>query len=428
MDKLIIEGPARLQGNVKISSSKNASLPILAGVLLSSHQVKLKNLPKLADVTTMLKLIESLGVTVSSNVTEGDGRDVILNGSGLKSFEATYDWVKTMRASIVILGPLLTRYGRAKVSLPGGCAIGARPIDMHLKGLEKMGAQIELRAGYVEARTSGLHGASILLPFPSVGATENLMMAAVLAKGTTCIQNAAQEPEIEDLGNFLNSMGAKVEGAGTAEILIEGVTDLRPTEYSIIGDRIEAATYLIAAIMTNSSITIENIHMPHIQAILDVLAKMGAKFNLHENSIEVLHRGDLQGVQVDTAPYPGFPTDVQAQLLVLSTLAKTPSVITEHIFENRFMHVPELNRMGADIVLRGNSAFVPGNSTLTSAPVMCTDLRASAALVLAALMAEGETEIRRIYHLDRGYEKLDKKLQDLGVKILRTPDKDSRKS
>jgi UDP-N-acetylglucosamine 1-carboxyvinyltransferase len=421
MDKLTIQGPVHLSGQVEVSSAKNAALPILAAVLLCDEPVILRNLPHLTDISTMIKILERCGVKVTQDKNGAHHFDA----SSIHSVEATYDEVKTMRASIVVLGPLLSRFKKAKVSLPGGCAIGARPIDMHLEGLKKLGAHIILNDGSVEAyfdEGKGAVGNTIVLPFPSVGATENLMCAAVFAEGKTIISNAAEEPEVEDLGNFLNAMGAKVVGHGTHEIHIEGVKKLHGATYDVIPDRIEAATYIIAGIITNSPITIKNVVASHLRSVFSVLEKMGAQFRVDEENcvVEILEQGELQGVEIDTAPYPGVPTDVQAQLLVLSTQCQGRSVISEHIFENRYMHVPELNRMGANILLRGNSAIIQGKSQLKKAPVMCTDLRASAALVLASLICEGETVIDRVYHLDRGYSHLDEKLKSLGVTIYRT--------
>jgi UDP-N-acetylglucosamine 1-carboxyvinyltransferase len=314
---------------------------------------------------------------------------------------------------------MLSRFKKGKVSLPGGCAIGTRPIDLHLKNLEKMGAHIELKGGYVEATTDGLKGTHLTLDFPSVGATENLMMAAVLAEGETIIENAALEPEITDLGDFLNSLGAKISGLDTKTIKIEGVQSLKGGEYTAIGDRIEAATYIMAALMTGSQLKVKGFDPGHIDAVLEKLESMGASLERFDNGVEVFP-SDLKGVDIDTAPYPGFPTDVQAQMMALATQAKGSSIITEHIFENRFMHVPELIRLGADITIKGNSAIVKGGKDLKGAPVMCTDLRASAALVMAALCSEGESEVRRVYHLDRGYEKLDNKLKNIGAVVERT--------
>ncbi|MBF0207348.1 MAG: UDP-N-acetylglucosamine 1-carboxyvinyltransferase [Oligoflexia bacterium] len=425
MDKLIIVGPAKLSGSVRVSSSKNASLPILVASLLSTRPVTLKNLPRLRDIETMLKLLRNLGAVVTQ-----DERGTTIDSANLSTFSATYELVKTMRASFLVLGPLLSRFGEGKVSLPGGCAIGVRAIDIHLDGLAKMGAKIELNAGHVQAKIDSddrrLHGGEIHLSFPSVGATENLMMAATLAKGTTIIKNAAREPEVEDLGNFINFLGGKVKGAGESEVIIEGVDYLDcassgQREYEVIPDRIEAATYIIAAAMTGSTLEVVNVISRHLDTVIAVLRDMGVNLELDEenNLVRVLPSNELKGMHVDTAPYPGFPTDVQAQLMALAMVAKTPSVITEHIFENRFMHVPELNRLGTNIFLRGNSAFISGNYKLKGAPIMCTDLRASAALVLAALVAEGRSDISRIYHLDRGYEGLDSKLKSLGVNIER---------
>jgi UDP-N-acetylglucosamine 1-carboxyvinyltransferase len=416
MDKLIINGPAKLSGSVKVSKAKNAYLPILAGVLLNPKPVHLKNLPNLRDIRTIIKLLEKLGVKVTRN-----GNVTTFDSSNITSFEATYELVKTMRASILVLGPLLSRFHKAKVSLPGGCAIGSRPIDIHLDNFKKMGASINLESGYVEASCEKFNEVTMTLSFPSVGATENLMMGAVISKGKITIKNAALEPEIEDLANFLNSMGAKVSGAGTSTITIEGLEsadDLKETEYEAIGDRIEAATYVMAGLITNSEIIIEDINPTHLQAVLDVLIEMGANIDTNENSIHV-KKGTYSGVRVDTAPYPGFPTDAQAQLTALATQAKDASIITENIFENRFMHVPELKRLGANIILKGHTAVVEGGKELKAAPVMCTDLRASAALILAALATEGKTEILRIYHLDRGYDRIDEKLKTLGVDLIR---------
>jgi len=414
MDKLIIEGPARLSGEVHISKAKNAYLPILTGVLLNDKKITLREIPKLRDINTVYKLLENLGVVI-----EGKGTDAVtFDSSNITSQEATYELVKTMRASILVLGPLLGRFKRGKVSLPGGCAIGARPIDIHLTNLEKMGAKIELKSGYVEATTEGLKGAKLVLSFPSVGATENLMMAGVFAEGETIIENAALEPEIDDLGHFLNAMGAKITGLGTKEIRIQGVKSLKTCDYTAIGDRIEAATYLMAALATHSDVMIRGINPAHLDAVISLLRDSGANIELGADWIHAFP-SELKGITVDTAPFPGFPTDAQAQLMALMLVGKGTSVIAEHIFENRFMHVPELCRMGAHVQLKGNTAIIEGGNKLFGAPVMCTDLRASAALIIAALVAEGKTEVARVYHLDRGYENLEKKFQALGAKILR---------
>ncbi len=413
MDKLEIEGPCRLSGNVKISRSKNAYLPILVAALLSSRPVHLKNLPDLRDIKTILKLLEKLGVKISRN-----GNITTLDSSNITSHEALYDMVKTMRASILVLGPLLARFKTAKVSLPGGCAIGTRPIDIHLTNFEKLGANITLQGGYVEAQTEGLKGATLVLKFPSVGATENLMMAAVFTEGVTIIENAALEPEIVDLGNFLKKMGAKISGHGSSNITIEGVKELKEVEYEAIGDRIEAATYIMAGLITNSSIKVEGFDPRHLDAVLNVLSDMGAKLEIGKDFV-LVKPSELKGAKVETSPFPGFPTDAQAQLMALALKAQGSTIITEKIFENRFMHAPELQRLGANIFLKGNTAIIEGKSDLKGAPVMCTDLRASAALVLAALASEGKTEIDRIYHLDRGYEKMEEKLLQIGAKIKR---------
>jgi UDP-N-acetylglucosamine 1-carboxyvinyltransferase len=328
-----------------------------------------------------------------------------------------------MRASVLVLGPLLARYGQASVSLPGGCAIGARPVDIHLTGLEKMGAQIEIENGYIKAKCDKLKGAVVSFPFPSVGATENIMMAAVLAEGETVIENAAQEPEIDDLADFLMSQGVKIEGAGTSRIVIHGmkIDELKASKkpYRVIGDRIEAATFIIAGIMTNGDVRVEGFNPLHLQFVLDTLTKMGAKIETGPDYVRVLPSGRLKGAVIDTAPYPGFPTDVQAQMMALMSIVEGNSIVTETIFENRFMHVPEMVRMGSKVTIKGNSAIIEGVENLSGAPVMCTDLRASAALILCALVASGTTEIQRVYHLDRGYEKIDSKLSQLGAKIQR---------
>ncbi len=413
MDKLLVEGPCKLSGTVKISRSKNAYLPILTAVLLNPKPIHFKNLPELRDIKTILKLLEKLGVKITKkdNITT-------LDASNITSYEALYDMVKTMRASILVLGPLLARFKTAKVSLPGGCAIGTRPIDIHLSNFEKLGAKISLEGGYVEAQTSGLKGTNLVLKFPSVGATENLMMAAVLSEGDTIIENAALEPEIVDLGNFLIKMGANISGLGSSVVSIKGVKTLHEAEYEAIGDRIEAATYIMAGLITNSSIKVEGFDPKHLDAVLNVLEEMGAKFEIGKDFV-VVKSGELKAVKIETTPFPGFPTDAQAQIMALATQANGSTIITEKIFENRFMHAPELQRLGAKIFLKGNTAVIEGKSELKGAQVMCTDLRASAALVLAALASKGNTEIDRIYHLERGYEKMEEKLLSLGAKIKR---------
>lgn len=418
MDKLIVTGPTALKGQVKVSSAKNATLPILAGVLLFEKPVVLADIPKLNDVDTMLKLLQSMGVKV-----ERQGANMTLDASQVPNLVADYTLVKTMRASVLVLGPMLARYGRAKVSLPGGCAIGARPVDIHLSGLERMGAKIEIENGYILAECPRLKGTTIPLSFPSVGATENLMMAAVYADGETIIENAAREPEIVDLANFLLAAGVRVDGAGTSRIHIQGVKPnhgyhfQRP--YRPIGDRIEAATFIIAGLMNNGHVNVTGFEPWTLESVLETLEKMGAKLRRHDDGVEVLPSGRLKGAVIETAPFPGFPTDVQAQMMALMCLCDGNSIITEHIFENRYMHVPELIRMGCKITLKGNVAVIEGVERLSAAPVMCTDLRASATLVLAALEASGTSEIQRIYHLDRGYENLETKFRALGAKIER---------
>jgi UDP-N-acetylglucosamine 1-carboxyvinyltransferase len=418
MDKLLVTGPCVLKGEVEISSAKNATLPILAATLLCPYEVKFKSIPDLMDVGTILKLLQSMGVVVSQNSDE-----VSINSSELTNQHADYSLVKTMRASVLVLGPLLARYGQASVSLPGGCAIGARPVDIHLMGLEKMGAEIKIENGYIKARAAKLKGCTIPLPFPSVGATENLMMAAVLAEGETIIENAAMEPEIDDLADFLLAQGAKIKGSGTSRIIISGVdiSSLKSPElpYRVIGDRIEAATFIIAALMCRGDVKVKGFKPQHLYFVLETLKKMGAKFEVGPDYVHIKDSPRLKGCTVETLPYPGFPTDVQAQMMALMSIVEGNSIVTETIFENRFMHVPEMSRMGAHITLKGNSALIEGVESLSAAPVMCTDLRASAALILCALNAHGRSEIQRVYHLDRGYEKIDLKLTKLGAQIER---------
>ena len=417
MDKLIVEGPAKLNGTVTVSSAKNATLPILVATLLCPFPVRFDSVPDLMDVATILKLLQSMGVKLTKN-----GAETILDATTLENQHADYTLVKTMRASVLVLGPLLARFGQASVSLPGGCAIGARPVDIHLMGMEKLGAEIQIENGYIKAKCKKLVGATITLPFPSVGATENLMMAAVLAEGVTTIENAAMEPEIDDLADFLIAHGVKIEGAGTSRIVIHGTSTekLKPTKsYRIIGDRIEAATYIIAAVMTGGDVKVQGYNPKHLGFVLETLAKMGAVLENGADFTHVRPSTRLKGAVVETQPYPGFPTDVQAQMMALMSVVDGNSVITETIFENRFMHVPEMIRMGAKVTLKGNLAIVEGVEKLSGAPVMCTDLRASAALILCALVAHGKSEIQRVYHLDRGYEKIDEKLTKLGASIER---------
>ncbi len=417
MDKLFISGPCVLKGKVHVSSAKNATLPILVATLLCPYQVKFSAIPDLMDVATILKLLQRMGVKITSMADE-----LIIDATTLDNQHPDYKWVKTMRASVLVLGPLLARYGTASVSLPGGCAIGARPVDIHLMGLEKMGAEIQIENGYIKAKAKKLKGAVLPLSFPSVGATENLMMAAVLAEGQTIIENAAMEPEIDDLADFLMAQGASIQGAGTSRLVIQGqdISTLKSSRpYQVIGDRIEAATFIIAAIMTKGDVRVEGFNPKHLSYVLEVLIKMGANLEVGENFVHVKPAKDLKGLMIETLPYPGFPTDIQAQMMALMSIVSGNSVVSETIFENRFMHVPEMARMGSNITLKGNAALIEGVSSLSAAPVMCTDLRASAALVLCALVAHGKSEIQRVYHLDRGYEKIDEKLTKLGATIER---------
>ena len=419
MDKLIIQGGAVLLGEVWISGSKNAALPILSAALLSEGIVTIANLPHLQDVTTTIELLGALGVTVSID----EKMRLEVDTSTLNSLTAPYELVKTMRASILVLGPMLARYGEANVSFPGGCAIGSRPVDLHLRGLEAMGASIEIDEGYIRARTDGrLKGAHILMDMVSVGATENLMMAAVLADGTTVIDNAAREPEIVDLAACMNAWGADIQGAGSNTLTINGVEKLAGGFYKVMPDRIETGTYLAAAAATRGKVKTTQTDPATLEAVLLKLEETGAVITQGDDWIEL----DMQGrrpkaINLKTAPYPAFPTDMQAQLTAVNAVAEGTGMITETIFENRLMQVQELNRMGASIIVEGNTAIVTGVERLKSAPVMASDLRASAALVIAAMVAEGETIVDRIYHIDRGYECIEEKLQQLGCKIKRVP-------
>ena len=419
MDKLIIQGGAVLRGEVWISGSKNAALPILSASLLSEGLVTIANLPHLQDVTTTIELLGTLGITVSID----EKMRLEVDTSTLNSLTAPYELVKTMRASILVLGPMLTRYGEANVSFPGGCAIGSRPVDLHLRGLEAMGATIEIDEGYIKARSDGrLKGAHIFMDVVSVGATENLMMAAALAEGTTVLENAAREPEIVDLANCMNAWGADVQGAGTNTMTIKGVERMNGGYFKVMPDRIETGTYLAAAAATGGKVRTTKTDPSALGAVLLKLAETGAVITQGDDWIEL----DMQGkrpkaINLKTAPYPAFPTDMQAQLTAVNAIAEGTGTITETIFENRLMQVQELNRMGASIVVEGNTAIVTGVKTLKGAPVMASDLRASAALVIAGLVAEGETVVDRIYHIDRGYECIEEKLQQLGAKIKRVP-------
>ena len=418
MEKLKIIGGNRLSGSISCSGAKNAALPMLAATILTDKPVTFKNLPYLQDITTMFEILGSMGADITLN----ENMDFRISTANLHDFEARYELVKTMRASILALGPLVARHGFARIALPGGCAIGTRPVDFHLSALEQLGANIELKNGYIEASAKKLIGCEINFPGISVTGTENIMMAAVLAKGQTILRNVAKEPEVEDLANFLNSMGAKVSGAGTDEITINGVDDLTESIFAVPADRIEAGTYLIAAAVTYGDITIQNINANRMNNILDKLKLSGALIETNDNSIRLsMPSNSINSVDISTAPFPGFPTDMQAQFTVLNALSNGSAVVTENVFENRFMHVQELNRMGCDITVKGSNAFIKGVNHLTGAPVMATDLRASASLILAGLCADGETIVDRIYHIDRGYERIEEKLSYLGADITRLP-------
>lgn len=414
MDKLVIKGGRKLSGEVFVSGSKNASLPIFVATILAPGTFEISNVPFLRDINTTIKVLESLGATI-----EGNGNIVRIDTTQLKNVEATYDLVKTMRASVLVLGPLLARHGRARVSLPGGCAIGARPIDQHLKGLKALGADIRLEHGYVEATAKRLKGARINFDMPTVGGTEHLMLTASLAKGVTLLENAAREPEITDLARMLNQMGACIEGAGTDTIRITGVKELNPVNYRVMPDRIEAGTFMVAAAITGGDIKIRNMQLEHLDALVFKLQDAGVEITNKDGIVRVKGAKKVKSVNIKTRPYPGFPTDMQAQFMALMAIADGASSISENIFENRFMHVSELLRFGADITVDGKSATVKGVKKLSGAPVMATDLRASASLILAGLAADNTTEISRIYHLDRGYEAIEKKLAGLGADIVR---------
>ncbi len=417
LDGIIIKGRAVLEGAVTLGGSKNAALPVIISSLLSAGKCSYRRVPALRDVGTTLRLLSRLGVTIERDVLAGG--HLHLTADHIHELEAPYDLVKTMRASFLVLGPLLARFGEARVSTPGGCAIGSRPVDLHLRGLERMGACIRQDHGYIEARAKALKGAVIDLVFPSVGATENLMMAATLARGETEIRNAAREPEIVELATVLNGMGAKVSGAGTGAIRVEGVRELHGTEHEMGPDRIEAGTFMVGAALTGGDVLIEDARANDLEAFLAKLRETGARVASDGGGVRVTGNGRVRGTDVATEPYPGFPTDLQAQMMVLMAVANGASVITENIFENRFMHVQELNRMGARIALDGNQATVQGVPELSGAPVMATDLRASVSLVLAGLVARGVTEVARVYHLDRGYENIEGKLARLGADIRR---------
>jgi len=416
MDKLLITGGHQINGEIRISGAKNAALPILAATLLAETPCYISNVPHLRDITTMMNLLGRLGI----DFVVDEKLNIETDSSNIHTFTAPYEMVKTMRASILVLGPLLARFGQAHVSLPGGCAIGARPVNLHTQGLEAMGADIHVEGGYITAEAKRLHGTTLCMDLVSVTGSENLMMAAVLADGVTIIENAAREPEVVDLANFLNSMGARIEGAGTSTIRIEGVEKLTGTHYNVLPDRIETGTYLVAATMTGGQIKLKNTNASLLDAVLLKLLEAGATITRGEDWINL----DMQGrrpraVDIHTAPYPAFPTDMQAQFTALNAIAQGVGMITETVFENRFMHTLEMQRMGAKIRLEGNTAIINGVERLQAAPVMATDLRASAGLVLAGLVAEGDTLVDRIYHIDRGYEQIEEKLTQLGAKIRR---------
>ncbi|MCS0591173.1 UDP-N-acetylglucosamine 1-carboxyvinyltransferase [Massilia norwichensis] len=414
MDKLQITGGKRLNGDIVISGAKNAALPILCAGLLTGGDLELSNVPRLHDVRTMLKLLAQTGLKVTQ-----DDENVTLNGADISSLEAPYELVKTMRASILVLGPMLARFGEAKVSLPGGCAIGSRPVDQHIKGLRAMGAEITIEGGYIHAKCPKLQGARILTDMITVTGTENLLMAAVLAEGETVLENAAREPEVTDLANMLVAMGAKIDGIGTDRLVIQGVNELHGTRHAVISDRIEAATFLCAVAATGGDIRIVNTRTDIFDVALDKLREMGVQLTVEGDSIRARMDGRPHPVSFRTTEYPGFPTDMQAQFMAVNTIADGPSRVTETIFENRFMHVQELNRLGAQISTEGNTAFMRGVERLVGAPVMATDLRASASLVIAGLAAEGTTIVDRIYHLDRGYDRMEAKLSAVGADIVR---------
>ncbi len=422
LDKILVRGGRTLEGEVVVSGSKNAALPILLSSLLTAEPCDFQGVPDLMDIHTALRLLSALGVKVKTENLAGGMDHVFLQADSVAKLEASYDLVKTMRASFLVLGPLLSRFGEVRVSTPGGCAIGARPVNLHLKGLAEMGANIELVHGYVEAKARRLKGARIFLDVPSVGATENLMMAAALADGDTVIENVAKEPEVGELAAVLNKMGAKIEGAGSDTVKIEGVKTLHGLSHRVIPDRIEAGTFMVAAALTHGDIVVRGARPDHLDAFVLKLKEAGVVLSVAEDRVRVRGERRPKSVDMTTLPYPGFPTDLQAQMMVLMSVSDGVSVVTETIFENRFMHAQELNRMGADIRLEGNRAIVRGVNGLSGAPVMATDLRASVSLVLAGLVAKDATEISRVYHLDRGYEHIERKLSALGADIQRIID------
>ncbi len=417
MEKLLIKGGRRLSGEINCSGAKNAALPMIAATILSDDDITLRNLPYLQDITTMFELMGSMG----AKITLDESMNFILSSATIHDTEARYELVKTMRASILVLGPLVAKFGNARIALPGGCAIGSRPVNFHLEALKKLGASIELKNGYIEASAKRLKGAHINFEGITVTGTENIMMAASLAEGRTVLTNVAMEPEIEDLAELLNAMGAQIKGAGTKEIIIDGVESLKGTSFDIPADRIEAGTYLVAAAVTGGDVKINGITPSRLLSVIDSLESAGALVNSGDNFIKLSMTGKPKPVNIETAPFPGFPTDMQAQFSVLNAISDGNSYINETVFENRFMHVQELNRMGCDISISGNHANIVGVSRLSGAPVMATDLRASASLILAGLCADGETIVDRIYHIDRGYERIEEKLNYLGANITRLP-------
>lgn len=425
MDRVIIRGGRPLHGDVRISGAKNAALPLMAASLLTKDTIVLNNVPQLSDVVTMSHLLMNHGVKLSLCGMDENTRSrhrLFLNASEIKNFEAPYDMVNKMRASVLVLGPLVSRFGFARVSMPGGCAIGARPVDLHVQAMRDLGAEVELHDGYIEVSApNGLTGGEIIFPFVSVGATENAIMAATLASGRTVISNAAKEPEISDLCNLLNAMGARITGAGSSTIEIEGVSELHGARHNVIFDRIEAGTYAVAAIITGGELTLRNINHDYFENISNTISRVGGKFSKVDDSSVKVSSVDIRSrIDMHTSAYPGFPTDMQAQLMTLLSVSSGTSTIKENIFENRFMHVPELNRMGADIKINGGIAKINGVTNFSGAEVMATDLRASVSLVLAGLAAKGETIVNRVYHLDRGYEKLEEKLGKCGAMIFRS--------
>ena len=416
MDKLLISGGIPLSGTIDISGAKNAALPVLAATLLTSESVVVRNIPQLNDVATTITLLQSMGVEIVFD----DKLNIEVNATNVNERRAPYDLVKTMRASILVLGPLLARFGEADVSLPGGCAIGARPVNLHVQGLQSMGAHVVVENGYIRARAERLKGAHVVFDTVTVTGTENLMMAAVLAEGVTVLENAAREPEVIDLAKFLSSMGARIKGAGTSSILVEGVSELHGADHTVLPDRIEAGTYLVAAALTRGKVRLERADPDHLEVVITKLQEAGALISVGDDWIEICMRGRRPiAVDIKTTPYPGFPTDMQAQFCAMNAIASGVGTVTETIFENRFQHVLEYQRMGADIQIEGNTAVCRGVDRLTAAPVMATDLRASAGLLLAGLAAEGETLVDRIYHVDRGYERIEEKFRQLGANIKR---------